>query len=90
MGIENEFEFCLRREREERAAAAAASSVAVHDAHFIMAERYADRASSIFEQQFDLDQETAAANPGGMKVRVNARTVTSRPTLNLVTATIGK
>lgn len=89
MGFENEVDFCLRREREEHAAASAASCNAVHDAHFVMAERYADRASSLSEQHFYLDQVTADA-AGGMRVLVSARTVTAKPTINLVAATTGK
>jgi hypothetical protein len=89
MGLENEAGFCLRREREERAAASAASSTAVHDAHFVMEERYADRASSLSEQHFYLDQVTADA-AGGMRVLVNGRVVTDRPTLNLIEGKTGK
>lgn len=47
--FETELEFCARREAEERVAANAAACGAVHDAHFRMAERYADRAWSIGE-----------------------------------------
>lgn len=63
MGYETdiEIEFCLRREREERAAASSASCLAVHDAHFVMAERYADRASSLFEQRFELERSRAVS-----------------------------
>ena len=55
MDFEDEIEFCAERERVERAAAERASSVAAHDAHFVMAERYADRASSLTEQRYDLE-----------------------------------
>jgi len=89
MGYGAEIEFCLRREREERAAATSASCLAVHDAHFVMAERYADRASSLFERNHDLE-ETSVACAEGMKVRVNARTVTSRPRLSLVMRRTGE
>lgn len=55
MHVDDEMDYCARREAEERAAAAAASCVSVHDAHFVMAERYADRASSLFESKFDAE-----------------------------------
>jgi hypothetical protein len=61
MGIDTEVDFCLRREREERAAAAGATCLAVHDAHFVMAERYADRASSLIERRLELKQSGAAS-----------------------------
>ena len=46
---EIEIRHSLRRECEERAAAAVASDVTARDAHFVMAERYADRAHSLCE-----------------------------------------
>ncbi len=46
MQVETEAEFCARREAEERAAALAATDQNAWDAHFVMAERYADRASA--------------------------------------------
>lgn len=55
MDLEDEIEFRAERERIERAAAELASSPAVHDAHFVMAERYADRASSLTEQRYELE-----------------------------------
>ncbi len=58
---DNEIEYFLRREREERAAASSASCLAVHDAHFVMAERYADRASALSEQSFELERSGAAS-----------------------------
>ena len=42
-------EYCLRREAEERVAVASAVDPAIRDAHFGMAERYADRAWSLIE-----------------------------------------
>ena len=45
----NEIAYLVARETSERAAAAAATTLAAHDAHFMMAERYADRAWSISE-----------------------------------------
>ena len=46
---QTEIDYCRSRETEERAAADRASDPAIRDAHFMLAERYADRAWSIAE-----------------------------------------
>ena len=48
---ETEIVRCARREAEERAAADGAITDAARDAHFSMAERYADRVWSLREAQ---------------------------------------
>ena len=53
MKIEVDMEYYRRREREERVAATASPCEAVHDAHFVLAERYADRIYSLGEQMHD-------------------------------------
>lgn len=49
MYVEQEIEYLRARERQERAAASSATDIAVHDVHFMMAERYADRAALLAE-----------------------------------------
>ena len=49
MNVEQEIEYLRARERHERAAASSATDAAAHDAHFTMAERYADRAAILAE-----------------------------------------
>lgn len=46
---DKEIAYCLQREARERAAADQAADAAIRDAHFMMAERYADRAWSLAE-----------------------------------------
>ena len=50
MWITDEIEYCRAREREEREAAQSSNNTAIHDAHFVMAERYADRVYSLLER----------------------------------------
>jgi len=59
MSDEMERDYFARREAQEREAAVLAADSAVRDAHFVMAERYADRASMLEEQHFD-DSAVAA------------------------------
>lgn len=47
----SEVDYYLRREQQERAAAIRAADPATRDVHFVMAERYADRAWSLAELQ---------------------------------------
>lgn len=49
MNVEQEIAYLRARERHERVAASSATDPAVHDAHFMMAERYADRAAILAE-----------------------------------------
>jgi hypothetical protein len=53
MTPETEIAHCRRRETEERLAAARALTDAAREAHFVMAERYADRVWSLSEAQAD-------------------------------------
>lgn len=53
MTILNEIEYCRRREATERGRARTAACAAAHDAHFMMAERYADKIYSLPEQTRD-------------------------------------
>lgn len=53
MDIQLEIEYCHRREAEERVAASLASEITAHDAHFQLAERYADRIFSLVEMEED-------------------------------------
>lgn len=53
---QHEIDYCTRREQEERAAAAVAAHQAAFDAHFVMAERYADRAWSLTQNERDNDR----------------------------------
>jgi len=54
MNIATEIEYCREREQAERAAADAAADRAAHDAHFRLAERYADKVWSLSEQADEL------------------------------------
>jgi hypothetical protein len=54
MMIQRDIEDLIERERQERDAAAAAKTVDARDAHFMLAERLADRAWSANEAEEDL------------------------------------
>lgn len=53
--ISDEIARCVDAEARERQRAAAASGLATRDRHIMLAERYADRAWSLAEDETDLE-----------------------------------
>jgi hypothetical protein len=58
--VDDEISYYLKRAREERAAARAAAEVCSREAHFMLAERFADRAHELAEET------TGAVIPSGL------------------------
>jgi hypothetical protein len=54
VSVDAEIEHCTLRETEERTLAAAAADISAREAHLALAQRYADRASSLAERSIRL------------------------------------
>ena len=66
--LQAEILFCRRRECEERAAVERAQDSCARDAHFALAERYADRAWSLTEKLGAVPPSGTTARPAGAPV----------------------